>query len=294
MGRVWGVFKVVYLEIMQILTVVIISAIAYHGSGPEVKGTFTSFVVFVVVIILIVATANYWFREPEVHTATASRNSWTITGLKLFGTLVPLILTMASYVALDKNASDALKTRDLLSSVLASIIYYWLGFHRFMDTSDDYYNRVILKTLQRLCIEGIFALFFFIASDAFYVLEGYSVVRGGVRKYRYEVKIGTVIAWVAGLLYAFMQCEARLFLCTHSPERPRSEYYVAKELCRGFTTILYIFLILEMSSIMWRQSLPRSILDCEKIYENIGIMKLLISTVLTDVGGGEVENNGSQ
>ncbi|KIJ99286.1 hypothetical protein K443DRAFT_8556 [Laccaria amethystina LaAM-08-1] len=48
--RVWGVCKVVYLEITQISTLVIMSAITYHGSEPDVKGTFTSFVVFVIVV----------------------------------------------------------------------------------------------------------------------------------------------------------------------------------------------------------------------------------------------------
>ena len=99
------------------------------------------------------------------------------------------------------------------------------------------------------------------------MLEGCSVVRCGDRKYRYEVKIGTVIAWVTGALYAFMQCEARLILCTHSSERPRSKYYVVKELCRGFTTVLYIFLILEVFSIVWRQSFPRSVLHAGKLYQ---------------------------
>lgn len=136
-----------------------------------------------------------------------------------------------------------------------------------MDTSEDYYYRVILKTFQRLCIEGVFALFFFVASDAFYMLKGCSVVRGGARKYRYEVKIGTAVAWVTGVLYAFMQCEARLILRTHSFERPRSKYYVVKELCRGFTTVLYIFLILELSSIIWRQSSPQSVSHPGKLYE---------------------------
>lgn len=105
-----------------------------------------------------------------------SSHSWRITSIKLYSMLLPLILTVASYVVLDENTSDALKTRDLLSLLVASILcmslevlecwysesfsYYWFGMHRLMDTSDNYYNQVILKTLQHLCIKGFFALFF--------------------------------------------------------------------------------------------------------------------------------------
>lgn len=94
---------------------------------------------------LILATVNYKFREPEaqgqppgmyvdplsavkfravdVHlmSSYASR-SWRVSGVKLLFLLGPLIFSIASYVGLDKNASDAMIARDLLSSAFASIM----------------------------------------------------------------------------------------------------------------------------------------------------------------------------
>ena len=96
---------------------------------------------------LILALASYRFREPEARrqpgpglyadqlsvvrfravdvlhlmSSYASR-SWTDAGIKLSFALTPFLAAIVSYAGLDKNASDDVKTKDLMSSALTGIL----------------------------------------------------------------------------------------------------------------------------------------------------------------------------
>lgn len=72
--------------------------------------------------ILILTTANYRVWEPEVHMVTAYQavdvlHSWYCNPwLKFFLLLAPLIVMIVSYVRLDEDTSDGVKTWDLLEA----------------------------------------------------------------------------------------------------------------------------------------------------------------------------------
>jgi len=291
-GRIWKAFTSVSLEVVQTLTLAITWAMAQPGC--QLQAMVHILALFIITGALLIGYYKYKFRSWAIGTPATPRPRKTckvpITGSRLSCVALVLILGIAKAVLSFANQSIPANSIDFLIGVPIVLGIMGLGWCESAQIGPKWffhtdYSWLVLRVLSKflsLCITVIVALLLLPLGMLRYPKsEPYLRIpeHGPAVRYRTETNFHMIVTAIIGLLVVFTMFEGGLLwgmrsaglLSSDSPPiRTMSIKWMSRVL-----SLLYVWVMLWMSSCIWAQSNPQAYGRVISIFLSCGIEKVI-------------------